>query len=99
MIRGTTPTITFHIPFDTSEIDALSVAFAQKGEVVINKDLDAVALDGNSIIVNLSETDTLMLDASKVFVEMQIRIRMGDKAMASQIMTEKVERILKDGAI
>ena len=37
MYRGTTPTLKFTLPFDTSTLDAVWVTIAQGGKVIINK--------------------------------------------------------------
>lgn len=37
MYRGTTPTLKFTLPFDTSTLDAVWVTIAQGGKIIINK--------------------------------------------------------------
>ena len=37
MYRGTTPTLKFTLPFDTSTLDAVWVTIAPGGKVIINK--------------------------------------------------------------
>ena len=99
MYRGTTPTFTFTLPFDGDGITALNLCFVQQGEILLEKDLDACAVDGNVISTALTEAETLLFDAQKGMVEMQLRIGCGGARLASNIMRVSVERILKDGLL
>lgn len=98
MFRGTTPTLTFTLPFSVVNIDNAYVTFAQSGAVVIDKPLEDLQLDGNTITVTLTQEETLSL-RENTSVEMQVSIRDGEKVMRSQILTTTVKRILKDGEI
>lgn len=99
MYRGTTPTLTFTLPFDCSNITALSVAFAQNEQVVFEKVYKDCVLDGNKVVVTLAEEDTLLLDCHKREVEIQLRVGCGASKMASRIIKTSVDRILKDGCL
>ena len=99
MYRGTTPTITLTLPMDTGSITALNLCFAQQGEVILEKFLEDCSLQKNTIRVSLTEADTLLLDANKGMVEMQLRIGCDDARLASNVMRISVERILKDGCL
>ena len=99
MYRGTTPTVTFTLPFDSSCITALNLCFAQLGKVVLEKDLTDCVGEGNTLRVVLAETETLLFNANNGMVEMQLRIGCGETRMASNIMRVSVERILKDGCL
>ena len=99
MYRGTTPTITFTLPFESSRITALNLCFAQQDTVVLEKGLADCNLEGNTLKVSLTERETLLFDTKKGMVEMQLRIGCGDARMASNIMQASVERILKDGCL
>lgn len=98
MYRGTTPTLTFNIPFDTADITDLHIAFAQKKEVVLEKGLEDCVLNENTITVTLTEDDTLALTQNQN-VEIQIRCACNGTIMASTIMTTVVNRILKEGRL
>lgn len=104
MIRGSTPTLTFKIPFDLSIFDRGFVTFKQvadDGSVVsyLDKALSECEINGNKLIVELSQVETLS------FVEdipLKIQIRLVDnlgQAPISDILTEPVFGILKDGVI
>lgn len=99
MIRGTTPTHTFTLPFDSTGITKLSIAYAQGGRVVLEKTLPDCNIKGNVITVSLTEEDTLKFDSNKAMAEIQLRLGFGDSRMASQVMHITTERILKDGCL
>lgn len=98
MTRGTTPTITFTLPFSATTITDLNIAFVQMREIVLEKGLSDCTLQNNKIIVTLSEIETLKLQ-DLMMVDMQIRCAVGNTVMASQIISVSVNRILKDGVL
>lgn len=107
MRRGTTPTLTFTLPFDASGATMLSVAFAQRAayaqepSVVLEKTLVDVSFseDGKTITLPLSEADTLALDSRAGVVEIQLRLGIGTRRLASEVICTSVGAILKDGAL
>ena len=99
MYRGTTPTLTFTVPFDCSTITACSVAFAQNDVVVLEKKIGDCHLEGNVITVPLTEEDTLVFDCKKRALDIQLRIGCGAERFASQIIHTHVDKILKDGCL
>lgn len=106
MTRGTTPTLIFELPFPASQIEVLSIAFSQRqvdepylpAQLVLEKQLSDCTVDGNNISLTLSQEDTLALNSSQD-VEIQLRALNGGSALASQIITAPVGRILKDGVL
>lgn len=99
MIRGTTPTIVFKLPFDAVMLAEAWVTISQNEVAVIDKELKDLEVAGNALILKLTQDETLMLDHD-VLVEMQVRARTVDgNALASRIMREVPERILKEGVI
>lgn len=98
MYRGTTPTLTFTLPIEAATITALNIALAQRGRVVVSRDLDGVETDGRKITMTLTEEETLRLYAD-VELQIQVRVGVGAARMASQVFTVPVERILRDGAL
>ena len=103
MIRGTTPTLIFTIPYMAEQIEAGFITFAQRGSVCFEKELDDedVEVSDHVIQVYLSQEETLMLsDVAKLKVQIRLRLAgEGDKAVASQIMETSVGAILKGGVI
>lgn len=98
MYRGTTPTLTFTLPIETSTITALNIALAQCGRVMVSRSLDGVETDGRKVQMTLTEEETLRL-YDDVNLQIQVRVGVGAARMASQVFTVPVERILRDGAL
>ena len=99
MIRGTTPTLEFTIPFNTSVLAEAFVTLSQNGKVVLDKALHECNCEERKLSVKLSQEETLMLDCN-CKTEIQVRARtLDDEALASDIVVVGTERILKDGVI
>ena len=98
MIRGTTPTLTFNLPFSASLIKSAFITLKSYG-VEIEKSLENCKTSGQSITATLSQEETLSLTADKR-VKVQLRVlTIEDVAMATPIYTVKAEDILKEGVI
>lgn len=97
MYRGTTPTLKFEMPFYPNVIETISIAFAQNGWLVFEKNAFDRCHD-YTIEVDLTENETLML-TDGVPLEIQIRCKVNDKKLASNIIKTDVKRILKDGVL
>jgi hypothetical protein len=94
MIRGTTPTHTFNIPFDTSLVDEVKITYAQEDEIILTKGTTDCTLENNAIKVTLSQEDTFKFDHAKA-VQIQIRIlTVGGEALASVIEKVGVSKCL-----
>ena len=99
MIKGTTPTHTFSMPFGEEMIKAIEICYAQNGEVMLSKGIEDCTIEGNTISVKLSQEDTLEF-AEGVCVEIQIRILTpADDAIASNVMRVHCHECLFDGVI
>lgn len=94
MIRGTTPTHTFVLPFDTSVVKSAKVLYAQSDVVIFEK--TSCTMDGNTLSVRLTQEETLEFDCKKN-VEIQLRILTeADDALTSDIIVADVMRCLDD---
>ena len=101
MRRGTTPTLTFTTPYAADLIQSGSISFMQRGTDVLDISLTdpAVTIADESISVNLTQEQTLLLTTADT-VKIQIRaILTSGKAVASNIVTDSVCPILKEGEI
>lgn len=99
MIRGTTPTLQFTMPFDTSILSCLYLTLAQRGATILEKCLDDCDCNGAEVTCKLTQADTLKINA-KHPVDFQVRAKtVNDDALASQIVSLSAGRILKDGEI
>ena len=94
MKQGTTPTHTFLLPFETSNIKALEITYAQQDTVILKKNLDACVLDGKVVTIELSQEDTFLFDTTTA-VQMQLRVlTTTDQAYATEIYIGKVAKSL-----
>lgn len=99
MYRGTTPTLTFTLPYETNLISKCYVSFFQKERIRVEKELANCDCDGNKISVKLTQADTLSF-VSNTVVKIQIRALLTDgNAVTSKIMEMTVKDVLKDGEI
>lgn len=102
MIRGTTPTLQFNLPIETSTIKAVEVMVRyvdNNKEVTIVKTLEDCELGDKTITTMLTQEETLQLPAPSN-VEVQLRVlTVDDVALASVIFTTTVKRLLKEGVI
>lgn len=95
MRRGTTPTHTFSLPFDTSEITSVRIVYAQNSRPVVVKKTKDVSMNGTVISVKLTQKDTLSL-RSDCDVDIQVRILIRDDAIASEPIRVKIAPLLDD---
>lgn len=99
MIRGTTPTVKFWLPCDVALLKNVFISFSQNKNVLINYTLKDCSVEGNIVIVKMSQEETLRL-RDRYPLEIQVRaITNADEAIASNIVTTSVDRILYDGVI
>ncbi|MBP3647191.1 MAG: hypothetical protein J6K55_12300 [Clostridia bacterium] len=99
MIRGTTPTLVFTLPFEAQQLEEAYISFAQNGKVVLEKTLSDCTSHQNTLTVRLTQEETLKLKTD-VNTEIQIRARtIAEEAVASDIIRVPTGRILKDGVI
>lgn len=99
MQRGSTPTLVFTLPVETDNIVECWVTIAQSGKVLINHTIAQCVKDGNKIKTGLSQKETLLLSEDDL-CEIQLRVKFSDgNAFPSQIFTEPVSRVLRDGEI
>lgn len=98
-IRGTTPTHTFTTDVDLSEATEVYVTYSQNDKVIVEKTINDATISETKLVVELSQKDTLLFD-DRCKVEIQIRaIFVDGTAIASNIMSVPVGKILKDGEI
>lgn len=99
MIRGTTPTFEFTLPFPVSTLKNAFVTFSQKRKVIINKELHQCECNENTLIVNLTQEDTLKFCCEDL-VLIQVRVLTeNNEALASQIIQTEANNILYDEVI
>ena len=96
MIRGTTPTHKFELPFDTAMLKEIKIIYGQDDNVLFAKRLSDCDLDGNMVSVTLAQEDTLQFNSEKL-VQIQIRaLTINGDAPATKIMLKSVYMCLDD---
>lgn len=99
MHRGTTPTLTFTLPFNTNDIKKIWVTFSQNNDVIIDLDGERCTYNEFDVKVKLTQRETLSLRQNAP-VEIQLSVLTNDEtSLKSHIITTSVNRILKDGEI
>lgn len=100
MFKGTTPTLIFTLPFDTSLIKSLYITFVgSDDEPVLEKAIEDCTLDGSSVKIKLTQEETLSFEES-TSARVQLRVLTNEgEAMASKIYSVQINDILKDGVI
>jgi len=95
MIRGTTPTHIFNLPFDTSLVADLRIIYAQNDKEILVKKLEDCTLEGQSVSLILKEWETFLFDCSKKNVQIQLRVvTHNGEVLTSSIKTVSVDKCL-----
>jgi hypothetical protein len=99
MIRGTTPTLRFSIPFDADLLEEAYATLSQNDKVVVERSLKDFKVDGRTLSVTLTQEETLKLQCEvKTEIQMRVKTKTGE-ALASDVYVTDTGRILKDGVI
>lgn len=106
IIRGTTPTLTFHVKneqLDLNEIAEIWITFHTKAGVTVKEKtytIEDVTINNEekTIELDLSQEDTLYLSDTNMVVQLRVRFN-DDLAYASSIMEIEIGHILKEGVI
>lgn len=88
MIRGTTPTHTFTLPFDVSLVKEIRILYAQQEKVLFTKETADCAMEGNTVTVALTQEDTFKFDC-KNHVQIQLRVLTTD----GQVMSTPIKHV------
>lgn len=97
-MRGTTPTLTFNLPFEASFIKKAYITL-KCGEITIEKKLDDCKTEEKSITATLTQEETLQLP-KKSRAKVQLRVvTEGEDALKSDIYYVNTGELLKEGVI
>lgn len=85
MIRGTTPTHIYTLPFLTENIKEIRIIYAQDDSVLLVKTAADCTLENDTATVKLAQEETLLFECKKP-VQIQVRVlTVGGDALASNI--------------
>ena len=94
MTRGTTPTHTFTVPIDASDVAKIRVIYSQHGRVILTRDYDTYQ-DGK-LVVQLSQEETLDFSSTQpVYIQLRV-ITLAGEALASEVIQTCAARLLED---
>lgn len=80
IVRGTTPTVSFGLPFSADLIATGFVTVMQREEPVIEKELSACDCNGNTLSTKFSQEDTLALEiGSLAKIRLVVKTQGGDR--------------------
>lgn len=77
LVRGTTPTHTFTLPFNTGICTIVKVIYAQDNVVILEKEGEACKCNGNTVTIKLTQEDTFKFNCKKS-VQIQMRVVTND---------------------
>ena len=102
MIRGTTPTLLFNLPFSASIIKSAEITIKYVDElkkILLTKTLEDCELGENSIRTKLTQEETLQFPAPAITL-VQLRILTNDgTALATEPYKVSVKKLLADEVI
>lgn len=94
MIRGTTPTHIFELPYEVAQFKDVEVTYAQHGEVVLTKRLADCTADVKKLIVELSQEETLAFNSAEL-IQIQLRLLTeGGKVFGSSVTLHDINKLL-----
>ena len=101
MKRGTTPTHTFTLPFDATMIAKARVLYSQNDAVILRKEGSDITIDGNTLVVRLSQEDTFKFTLGfQKYVEIQVRVLTpANESIVSDIIRVPVDRCLEEDVL
>lgn len=96
MIRGTTPTHEFSVPFNKEMIKTVKIIYCQNDSQIFCKETADCTIEDGLISVTLTQEDTFACKLG-AFVDIQLRVlTVKDEALSSNIMHDPVYKSLDD---
>lgn len=98
MYRGTTPINIFRTDVDLTNASVLFITYKQHDKDILEKSIDDVVIEKDTIMVRLSQRETLLF--SEGIVTIQIRAKFPDgSVIASSLIRTNAREILKEDEI
>lgn len=99
IIRGTTPTMSFGLKFDTDQIDVGYVTVQQGGITVFEKPTSACNCAGRTVSARFEQEDTLALSAG-INAEIRLVVKTVDgERLETKPVIKRVVNTSKEGVI
>ena len=94
MIKGTTPTHVFNLPFETDLIEEVKITYSQSDIEVLSKTTTDCTFEGKTITLALTQEETLLFNHHKN-VQIQVRVlTITNEVLASDIKIANVGKCL-----
>lgn len=99
MIRGTTPTHIFKIPFSADVLKEIRILYSQNNTIVLEKKTDDCEIIDGSITVHLTQEETLkFLSDRDAYIQIRVLLKDGS-SLASKVHRVSVGDVLSDEVI
>lgn len=97
MIRATTPTHSFELPFNYEEfVSKILITYKQGDKIVLEKTENDITFDGNVVSFEFTQEETLLFDKD-IMVDIQVRVlTKGGQSLASQVWHKPIDDVLND---
>ncbi len=96
--RGATPLHTFTVDEDCRLAEVIYITYVQHGRVVVEKTINDITVEEDTITVQLSQEDTLRFDESETRIQIRARFP-GGRAIKSEVMLTEGDELLKTEVI
>jgi hypothetical protein len=97
MIRATTPTHTFELPFDYEQfVSKILITYKQGKDIILEKTENDISFSGNTVSFELTQEETNLFNGEMI-VDIQVRVlTKGGEALASETWHKTVNDVLND---
>lgn len=96
MIRATTPTHRFTLPFDyNTYVKKILITYSQRGVIVLEKHENDVQIDGNIVSYKLTQEETKLFSNGDVSVQVRV-LTLNNEALASEKYSVHIDNVLND---
>lgn len=96
MIRATTPTHSFTLPFDyNSYVEKILISYFQDDKIVLEKTESDVEIDGKIVSYKLTQQETNLFSDGIVKIQVRV-ITLNQDALVSNIYHMAVKDVLND---
>ena len=100
LIRGTTPTHTFELSLNGTDILRARVIYSQDDIEIVRKETEQCNIEGNTVSVSLTQEETLKFSQYAPRGEVQVRIVSTDEqAYTSDPIPLKIGKCLDNGVL
>lgn len=99
IIRGTTPTMTFGLPFDTEHLDVGFVTVQQNSSTIFEKPLSVCNCDGRTVTARFEQEETLkLMSNTSAEIRLVVKTNAGERLETKPVI-KRVINTSKEGVI